>query len=109
MTITDAIAYLSKYSLQLNSSSAIAFAATAADLQPQASTKGSEKTFKQAMKPGFAVATHVVERAVCRHLDLLTEELSTFSLIDAKDIQPNCIRVYAQLLIKIKEIGRAHV
>ena len=104
LTITDAIAYLSKHPLQLSSSSAIAFAAiaTAADLQPQASTKGSEKSFKQAMKPGFAVAKHFVERAVCRHLDMLTEELSTFSLIDEKDIQPNCIRVYAQLLIKIK-------
>ena len=103
MTIHDAVSYLSTMQLKLNSTSAAAFAAaTVDDLKPQATMKGSEKTFKQAMKPGFAVATHVVESAVCKHLDLLTEELSTFSLIADEDIQPDCIRVYAQILIKIK-------
>jgi hypothetical protein len=54
------------------------------------------------MKPGFIVAQNVVETAVSKHLDMLTEGLSTFSLISDNDIQSDCVRVYAQILIKIK-------
>ena len=91
MTIYDAISYLSSMS---------SHAYAAADvLKPQASTKCVERTLKQALQPHFAVAQSIVHHAVCKHLDMLTEELSTISLVSPTDIQPDCIRVYAQKLM----------
>ena len=98
MTIYDAISYLSSMS---------SHAYAAADvLKPQASTKCVERTLKQALQPHFAVAQSIVHHAVCKHLDMLTEELSTISLVSPTDIQPDCIRVYAQILIKVKADDR---
>ena len=71
-------------------------------LRPHPPSKGVEHNFTIAMKPGFIIAQNVVETALCKHLDMLTEELSTFSLISDDNIQSDCVRVYAQILIKIK-------
>ena len=99
MTFDDAVSYLS--TVTLSGPTALAYAA-ADNLRPHPPSKGIEHTFKKAMLPGFVVAQHVVEAAVCKHLDMLVHELSTFSLISDADITPDCVRVYAQLLIKIK-------
>ena len=98
MTVSDAITYLSNIQLK----SQLSAYAAIDQLRPQPPTKGVEHTLLKAMKPGFIVAQNVVETAVCKNLDMLTEELSTFSLISDDDIQPDCVRVYAQVLIKIK-------
>ena len=98
MTVSDAISYLSNIQLK----SQLSAYAAIDQLRPQAPMKGVEHTLLKAMKPGFVVAQNVVETAVCKHLDMLTEELSTFSLISDNDIQSDCVRVYAQVLIKIK-------
>jgi hypothetical protein len=97
--MSDAISYLSKVSSLLPQSLAYA----AADvLQPHVSTKCVEKTLKQALQPDFAVAQSIVHNAVSKHLDMLTEELSAISLVSDADIEHDCIRVYAQILIKVK-------
>ena len=98
MTVQDAISYLSNINITSHSKAYVA----ANQLRPQPPSKGVEHSFKKAMTPGFVVAQTVVEKAVCNHLDMLINELSTFSLVSEADIQSDCVRVYAQLLVKIK-------
>ena len=99
LSMTDAVSFLADVSSLSPQSSAYA----AVDvLQPQISTRCVEKTLKQALQPGFAAAQIVVHDAVCKHLDMLTQDLSAISLVSDADIEQDCIRVYAQLLVKVK-------
>ena len=104
MTRTDAIALFSS-SIYKPSSKAYALAAVD-QLQPHASTKCTEKTLKQALKPDFLVATHLVNSAVIKHLDMLTIDLGTISLLESENITSDCVRVYGQILVKLKSDGR---
>jgi hypothetical protein len=107
MTMMDAIAYFSSSRFHLPVIPAKSFAFSAVDnLKPQPSSKCVEKTLKQALKPEFAVASKLVHGAVVKHLDMLTEELGTISLIDFTNIQPDCVRVYGQILVKLKHDNR---
>ena len=108
MTMMDAIAYFSSSRFHLPGIPSPSFAFSAVDtLKPQASSKCVEKTLKQALKPEFAVASKLVHGAVVKHLDMLTEELGTISLIYYfTNIQPDCVRVYGQILVKLKHDNR---
>ena len=77
-----------------------------ADLRPQPSTKSTEKTLKQALKPTFAVAAPFVNSAVIKHLDVLVKDLGTISLLDPANIEVDCVRVYGQILVKLKHDKR---
>ena len=107
LTITDAISYLSKCTFTRSIPSCKSQAYAAVDrLKPQPSTKCTEKTLKQALKPSFAVAAPLVNAAVIKHLDMLTTDLGTISLLSPDDIQTDCVRVYGQILIKLKHDDR---
>jgi hypothetical protein len=109
MTMYDAIAYFSSSNFKLPNIciKRMSFAFSATDiLKPQPSTKCVEKTLKQALKPEFAVATHLVNAAVIKHLDMLTIDLGTISLLSEDNIEPDCVRVYGQILVKLKHDNR---
>ena len=99
LSMLDAITYLA--SATSSASSLSAFSAMDI-LQPQPSTKCVETSLKRSLQPGFAAAQDVVHEAVCKHLDMLTQDLSAISLIADSQIEPGCVRVYAHLLVKVK-------
>ena len=103
MSILDAITFLSHIPLSPVPSQAYA----AIDvLLPHPTTKCVEKTLQQALRPTFAVAKHLVHAAVCKHLDTIIDDLGTISLVSPSDIQSDCVRVYGQILVKVKSDER---
>ena len=110
--MTEAIAYLSHRHMATPSEKSYLSHSKASSmlsidqLRPQPSTKCIEMPYKQAIKSGYAVAQHHVEKAVCKHLDMLVEELGSIALIADADIKDDCVRVYAQLIIKVKSDER---
>ena len=103
MTIKDAISYFATGPFILPEQHAFL---SASHLKPQPTSKCMEKTLKQALKPTFAVASSFVHAAVIKHLDMLTNDLGTISLLAPADIQADSVKVYGQILIKLKHDNR---